>query len=136
MRKLALALLVLGATALAAQDRPTFETLDLVVESGDRPLGAYQVELTGGAVVGLEGGESKAWAEAPYYDPAALEGGRLIVAAFTLDASAPAGKIRVARIHVMGNKDAKYEVKLMAAAAAGGDRTHPKVELVRHGGDK
>ncbi len=136
MKALAVAVLVLGASALAAQDRPAFAVYDVVLDSESRVLGAWQVEVKGLEVVGLEGGDTAAWREAPYYDPAALAGGRLLVAGFTLDASAPAGRVRVASIHAIARPGADATVTLVAAAESGGARFVPKATLVRRGGAK
>jgi hypothetical protein len=79
--------------------------VDVLVDSGSKRLGAYQVEVEtkGAMIVGLEGGESKAFAAAPYYDPAALQGHKIVVAAFSTDAELPTGLTRVARLHLMRN---------------------------------
>ncbi len=86
-----------------------FVPVDVWVDSGNKRLGAYQVEVVAkeGMIVGLEGGESKAFGEAPYYDPAALQGNRIIVAAFSTDENLPTGLTRVARLHMMVNGEVK-----------------------------
>ena len=132
----ALLLLVLLAPTQDATVRFTY--VDLVVDSAG-PLAAWQVELTAehAKIVGVEGGDAAAYAAAPYYDPVALQQGRIIVAAFTTDAKAPAGRVRVARIHfeVRGNPD--YSARLVAAAAPGGERlADARLTLVRAGGGK
>jgi hypothetical protein len=113
-----------------AQPEPAarFSAVDIVVDSGDKPLAAYQFELTAksGAfkIVGVEGGEHAAFARPPYYDPAALSRDRIIIAAFNIGRDLPKGKTRVARIHVRisGNEDPQYDVKLVVAAASDGSR--------------
>jgi hypothetical protein len=72
--------------------------------------------------------------EPPYYDPAALEGGRIILAQFTTDPNPPAGRVLVARVHMMESGRTDYAAKLMAAASPGGERFTPKLEIVRVGG--
>ncbi len=113
---------------------PRFEAVDIFVDAGDASLGAYQVELKGierkearvgtafVKIVGLEGGDHPAFGDAPYYDPEALQGGRVIVAAFSTAADLPAGRTRVARVHVMleGAGEPAYELKIEAAADRGG----------------
>jgi len=132
-------LAVLVGLLLAAaprQETARFVALDVYVDGGTRAIAAYQFELAGddrSKIVGVEGGDPKCWADAPYYDPAALQGGRIIIAAFTLDGNVPAGRIRVARIHLqesgVGMPD--YTSKVMAAAAPGGARIDAKIDVVR-----
>jgi hypothetical protein len=103
-----------------------FAWVDIYVDSGDVPLAAYQFELAAetGAfqIVGVEGGEPPAFAEPPYYDPAALAHDRILIAAFSTDDELPAGRTRVARIHVQitGGETPDYVVKLTVAATADG----------------
>ena len=86
-----------------------FVALDLIIDSGQKPLAAYQIELNAATVqgvvakiVGIEGGEKAPFTTPPYYDPAALQGGRVILAAFsTAEAeNLPQGRFRIARVHM------------------------------------
>ncbi|MGQ0627825.1 MAG: hypothetical protein ACT4PL_06965 [Phycisphaerales bacterium] len=93
-----------GAAPLASR----FETVDIMVDSGARTLGAYQIEVKASApkgtvalIVGIEGGEKDPFMQPPFYDPAALQGGRVILAAYTLSDKAPSGRFRVARVHML-----------------------------------
>jgi hypothetical protein len=114
----------------------TFEAMDLWIDSGGEPLAAYQVEITydksSVKIVGLEGGQTSAYTNAPYYDRDGFDSGRIVVAAFTTDEDAPKGRTRVARIHlaVAGKDEPDLAGKLMAAAKTGGKRITPEVELV------
>lgn len=110
-----------------AKDQATrFTHYDVLIDSADKPLGAYQVELTCSStdarLVGVEGGEHAAFKEPPYYDPAALHnprGARIILGAFNTGSDLPIGKTRVARIHVQITGAApQFTVKLTAAADA------------------
>lgn len=125
---------------LPAQEEVRFAAVDVYMNSGDRPLAAYQIEIVGESknakIVGVEGGEATAFKAPPYYDPAALKGGRIIIAAFTLTETPPTGRIRVARIHFQETGDVDYVPKLIAAAGPGSDRIEAKIELVRAGGKK
>jgi hypothetical protein len=119
-----------GTPLLAEDEAATqpvrFAWVDIYVDSADVPLAAYQFELaaeTGSfKIVGVEGGEHPAFAEPPYYDPAALAHDRIIIAAFSTDDDLPAGRTRVARIHVQitGDDTPDYVVKLTVAATADG----------------
>jgi hypothetical protein len=90
-----------GATVVAR-----FVPVDLLLHTGKTPLASYQLELTAknASIVGLEGGDSAAFRDAPFYDPAALEGPahRIILAAFSTQPAAalPTGVTRVARLHL------------------------------------
>ncbi len=120
--------------AAPAAATPRFSYVDVFVDSGARPLAAYQVELVGHVdggsvkIVGVEGGESAAFRDAPYYDPAAMQGERVVIGALsTLPAGdLPSGKVRIARVHVMvsggGNSETTYELKLVTAAGVDAER--------------
>ena len=115
-------------TQAESQPAVRFDAVDIYIDAGDEPLAAYQFELTAetGAfkVVGVEGGEHPAFAEKPpYYDPAALNQGRIIIAAFNTGDDLPNGKARVARVHVqiVGNQDPQYNVQLRVAATVDGE---------------
>ena len=104
-----------AATSPALEGKPAnqgagrqvrFVPLDVLIDSGKTPLAAYQLEIQTPPdvkIVGLEGGDPLPFRDAPYYDPAALMGNRVIIAAFSTDppASLPTGKTRVARLHLM-----------------------------------
>lgn len=104
-----------------------FEPIDVFIEAGEQPLAAYQFEFaaeTGDiTIVGVEGGEHAAFREAPYYDPKALhQEGRILIATFNTGDDLPAGKTRVARVHVMvtGETEPEYVVRLHVSAAPDG----------------
>jgi len=63
-----------------------FAVVDVYVDSGNQPLAAYQCGLTAARgdvkIVGVEGGEHAAFAEPPYYDPAAMMNDRTAVFVF------------------------------------------------------
>jgi hypothetical protein len=109
-------------------ERTRFEAVDVYVDSGKVPLAAWQFELaaeSGNAIiVGVEGGEHAAFAEPPYYDPAALSKGRIIIASFSTGDDLPVGRTRVARLHmqVTGDTPPDYAVRLQVAASKDGER--------------
>ena len=104
-----------------------FEAVDVRIEPGAEPLAAYQFEFSAGAgdvkIVGVEGGEHRAFANPPYYDPAALSKNRIIIAAFSTSKELPRGQTRVARVHlqITGSIRPEYVVKVMAAATSTGE---------------
>lgn len=139
------------ASAPAAEKRGDvrFTWIDVFVDSGAALLAAYQVEVKAAALhaaekdpaspmlVGVEGGEHAAFADAPYYDPAALHDGageRIVLAAFSTDGPGrlPSGNVRVARLHVRvngGAPTAGYEARLVTAADADGTRIEAAASL-------
>jgi hypothetical protein len=143
MRALAIvASLTLAAAAFGQVERAQrvrFVAVDVYVDAGSAPLAAYQFELTGGAsakVVGVEGGENAAFREAPYYDPAALKGGRIIIAAFSTSDNLPVGRTRVATVHFQEavGEDTPYEAALKVAGTSGAVKIEASIEVVRDEG--
>jgi hypothetical protein len=127
-----LVLLLLSSLLLAqapVPDAPSagnavrFGALDVFVDSGAQPLAAYQFELkvTSGDVklVGVEGGEHAAFKQPPYYDPKALAGQRIVIAAFDSGADLPRGRTRVARlmVQVRGAATPTYAATVQVAAS-------------------
>ncbi len=105
-----------------------FQAVHVSVDTGEQPLAAYQLDLratTGNVrIVGIEGGEHPAFADPPYYDPAAIQGDRVIIGAFSTAraGSLPVGRTRIATIHVRvtGDRQPEYEAELSVAATADG----------------
>jgi hypothetical protein len=107
--------------------------IELVV--GDEGLAAYQVELlvrTGDAsIVGVEGGTAAGFSAPPYYDPAALYAGRIVLAAFNTKVRLKKGRHRVAVVHLReAGPSPAYALEVVAAAAADGSRVHVRAVLV------
>jgi len=104
-----------------------FQAVDVFVNSTNQPLAAYQLEFTasaGAKIVGVEGGEHKAFKEAPFYDLKAMQHERVIIGAFSTAKAdkLPTGKTRVATIHLQttGDQPLRFEVKLKTAATVEG----------------
>ncbi|MCX5671268.1 MAG: hypothetical protein NTU94_08140 [Planctomycetota bacterium] len=112
-----------------------FAAVDVWIDSGAQALAAWQFELaaeTGSVkIVGIEGGEHPAFKTPPYYDPAAMQHDRVILAAFSTGRDLPTGRTRVARIHVQvtGNMQPEYAVRLDTAGSPDGQRIEAKVSL-------
>ncbi len=127
---LLLTLLLTFCGQLFAQSTNTvrFQAVEIFANSQTAALAAYQLEFTvtssNAKIVGIEGGEHPAFAEAPFYDPKAIQHERVILAAFsTLSADKlPTGKTRVATIHlqISGTDELKFETKLTTAASSDG----------------
>ncbi len=154
MKRLPAALMtaILLAGGLAAQETDErgpagettvrFSAVDVYIDSGEGLLAAYQLELAAEVgdvkIVGVEGGEHAAFKMPPYYDPAAMNRDKVILAAFTTGKQLPKGKTRVARIHVQitGDVVPQYAVKLNVAASTDGKKISAKVTLSPQGGTK
>jgi hypothetical protein len=123
------------------QDIPTvhsnvrFAPLHIYLDSGNKPLAAYQFELKAAVgqikIVGVEGGQHKAFEEAPYYDPAALANDRIIIAAFDTGSELPKGRTRVATIHlqITGDAEPDYELNLTVAADSDANEIPSKISF-------
>jgi hypothetical protein len=127
-------------SAVSKGQPPLFRPVAVYIDSGGVPLAAYQVEIIArgdARIVGVEGGESGAFHNPPYYDPAALQGGRIILAAFNTGSDLPRGRTRVATLHMrQAQADVTYEAKLIAAAGQDGRRISAKVETQPEGEER
>ena len=112
-----------------------FEAVHVYVDVKDAALAAYQVEFaaeTGNVkIAGIEGGEHHAFKKPPYYDLAAMQKERVVIAAFNTGRDLPRGKTRVATIHVQvtGEAAPRYVAKLVVAATADGKEIEGTVTL-------
>jgi len=122
-----------------AAGAPGFATVDVLIDSKDEPLAAYQFEFaaeTGDVkIVGVEGGEHPAFQGAPCYDPEALEHGRIVIAAFNTGRDLPKGRTRVATLHlrIAGAAAPRYAVKPVVTADAEGLAIPAEFSLVPGG---
>src|SRR5262245_47301946 len=91
-------------SAPASQAAMRFVAIDIHVDSKSQPLAAYQIEFWDSSkvakIVGIEGGQHAAYREPPRYDPAALQNDRVVLAAFNTGDDLPAGRTRIARLHL------------------------------------
>lgn len=136
MRILLAILLALTYGRISAQ--PTgdaavqFRAVDVYVDSKEQPLAAYQLEFavtnaaSAAKIVGIEGSESSAFSEPPFYDPQAMQHERVIIAAFSTNAVSdlPKGRTRVATIHLQTSRavELEFELKLEVAADTNGTK--------------
>jgi len=125
------------------QPKVRFAPLHIYLDSGSRPLAAFQFELkaavgkpapakAGVKIVGVEGGQHAAFKEAPYYDKAALyKSNRIIIAAFNTGSELPKGRTRIATIHlqIIGDAEPDYELKLTVAADADAKEIPAKISF-------
>jgi hypothetical protein len=125
----AVLLLVVGAAPGQEPVAGTFRAVDLFVDSGNEPLAAYQLSfactVADAKIVGIEGGEHRAFAEPPYYDPKAMQNNHVVVAAFntTSPGQLPRGRTRIATIHIQTSATGAkaYELNVDAAATLAGE---------------
>jgi hypothetical protein len=114
----------------------SFRAVDLWVDSGESRLAAYQVVVTydkaAVEIVGVEGGATPGFESAPFFDEAGKNAGRIVLAAFTRDAKAVAGRKRLGRLHLMVTGKPEFEIKVekvVTAAKIGGDKIEVAAEL-------
>jgi hypothetical protein len=135
-----LAGLTLLAGSVAGSHAQRYQPVDVYIDSGDAPLAAYQVEVNvdGDAmIVGVEGGDTAAFAAPPHYDPRALAGGRIIIADLDVGTDLPRGRTHVATLHMRETgAPPTYRVTLQAAAAADGTPIPATVVLEPEQGDR
>jgi hypothetical protein len=132
---------LLGAapSTTANDTSPRFTHVDVFIDPHGKPLAAYQFELRAapGAdvkLVGIEGGEHKAFARPPYYDPKALLSERIVIAAFNTGEDLPTTKTRVARLMVrVGAGEPKYDVTLEVAASGDGKKLDDAAVTISQG---
>ena len=102
-----------------------FEAVDIYLNSAD-PIAAWQFELNNRhglmKVVGVEKGESAAYARVPYYDREAVrlgEADRIVVADYSLadNAELPSGRTRIATVHLMLSGDDDTDLNLFLITA-------------------
>ena len=124
-----------GRDDLSPEPGVRFAPLHIYLDSGARSLAAYQFELKAAAgqieIVGVEGGEHKAFSEAPYYDPAALAQDRIIIAAFNTGQDLPTGRTRIATVHLLikGDVEPEYKLDLTVAGDADGENIPAKLTI-------
>jgi hypothetical protein len=119
-----------------------FRALDVFVDSGDKPLAAYQLEVSAAdgdtKVAGIEGGEHPAFKQPPFYDPKAIQQERVILAAFNTAAAdqLPTGKTRVATLHFQtrGDQPPQYTLKLATAASVDGQQINVSASAIERNG--
>jgi hypothetical protein len=119
----------------AAEPAPRFRPVDVFVDAGDASLAAYQIEVVADGetrIVGVEGGEHAAFHEPPRYDPEALRGGRIILAAFNVGTDLPRGRTRVATLHVResGGAPVAYRATLIVAADSSGHSVQAEPHVI------
>lgn len=116
-----------------------FAAFDIRIDPRGRPLAAYQFDLSDpssiATIVGVEGGEHAAFTNPPYYDPAALSGGRIIIAAFNTGDDLPTTSTRVARVHmqISGKQSPQLLIKLQAAGTSGGSSIEADIAIAEAG---
>ena len=134
---LALVLLV-AATADAARPR-VFGTIVITIDPQGQELAGWQLRADFGKsdarIVGIEGGEHPAFAEPPYYDPKALNGGEIILAALSSHQELPTRATVVAVIHVEHDRSGLPPLEISEVVAVGADGSEIDVKVDQQNGD-
>lgn len=125
--------LLLPALLAHAGDAVTFATLDVFINlPANERLAAWQVDVdVDGRIVGIEGGDAN-FSTPPFYDPAALAGGHIKLAALEdPDASqSPQRPLRVATLFVAltANRGDELRATVRLVTAADPDGRHINAE--------
>jgi len=131
----------------AEDDNIRFAALDIYLTTTE-PVAAWQFELSDQhglmKVVGVEKGDSPAFARAPYYDREAVrlgEADRIVVADYSLanNDELPFGRIRIATVHLMlsGDDDMNVDLLLTTAATYDGRATDASISFeIQTGSDQ
>ena len=123
----------------ATQSSVHFTAVNVYIDPVGQPLAAYQLELKTSGVdatlVGIEGGDHPAFAQAPYYDPRANLNHRIILAAFNTGEDLPRRRTRVATVmlRIEGSGAAAaghYLATLQVAASADAKPIHVNLEVL------
>jgi hypothetical protein len=142
--RIALAFLIaIAALPVLADDSIRFAAVDVLLDT-EEPVAAWQFELSDQhgvmQVVGVEQGDSGAFARPPYYDREAVRLGRadrIVVADFSLadEADLPVGRVRIATIHLMmSGDDADLDLQLITATTGDGRVIDASVSLASRTG--
>lgn len=134
-----LAIALPAAAQEGAAPAARFAAVDVILDNRE-PVAAWQFELVERnglmTVVGVENGDSAAFADAPHYDLDAVRRGtadRIIVADYSLRPAAglPTGSTRIATIHVRlnGPQAPDYQLRLIAAGDATGRAVDAAISL-------
>lgn len=135
-------LLVLGASASAAgetADRPrVFSVLRLEIDPSGAELSGWQLRADFGKsdarIVGIEGGASPAFTAPPYYDPRALNGGEIVLAALARGQELPTGRTTVAVLHVEHDPSGLPPLEVSELIAVGADGDEIEAAVIQENG--
>lgn len=110
-----------GSTEGTTSQEPVrFVTYELFVDPANESLAAWQVRFedpTGAAkLVGVEGGSDPSFKGAPFYDPKALQGGAVVLAAFDTGGTGPTTETLVARVHLAITGDLGHDPEFNVTA--------------------
>ena len=126
--------ILLSAAPCRGEDGAPYFPIEVYVDAGEDRLAAYQLEiqLAGAEIVGVEGGEHTAFGTPPYYDPAALRGSRIKLAALSTARDLPSGRTRIATLHIreVGPAPATWTVSSSLATDSAAKAIDVRVELV------
>jgi len=119
-----------------AMGQTRFLAVDVFIDPQGEPLAAYQIEITGEPgvkFVGVEGGNHPEFRKAPFYDPKALQGERLIVGAFATGKTAPlptmATRVMTLHLQFRGTHFPKLQTNLKVAATLDSKRIDAEIKV-------
>jgi hypothetical protein len=110
-----------------------FAVYDVFIEV-EQQISSWQFECSYNKdllqISGIEGGQG-VFSDPADYDSKGLNGGRIILAAYSLDKQLPKGKVRVSRLHVYEKKSQLLNsiTKLIVAADINGKEIQGKISF-------
>lgn len=133
---------LLAPATAGAQDSAVrvFDTVRIQIDTGEAGLAGYQLRADFGKsdarIVGIEGGDGPAFATPPHYDPRALRGGEVVLAALAAGDDLPTGRTTVAVLHVESAAGGRGPLELSELVAVGADGAAIEATLVSSNGDE
>ena len=134
-----LALVLFLATSASAERPRVFGTIVLTIDTAGQELAGWQLRADFGEsdarIVGIEGGENAAFSDAPHYDPRALNGGEIVLAALSSHQELPTGPTIVAVIHVEHDRSGLPPLEVSELIAVGADGNETPATVIQENGD-
>ena len=142
MKSYSLLILCLALCLRASIAAESFEVYDLYIDSGSKPLAAYQVSIRAPKqvqIISVEGGDHIAFQRPPFHDPKAIQSHLIRLAAFSVRApeKLPVGRTRVASLHVQvtGSNSPEFHVELEVASNHKAEKITCKIQIQKGGAD-
>jgi len=136
---LSLAVILLVASTAVADGEREFSTVRVQIDTSAAELSAWQLRAEFAdpdtRIVGIEGGTDAAFAEPPHYDPRALNGGEIILAALSAHQDLPAGPTTVAVLHVEHAQENLPRLMVIDLIAVGRDGNETPATVLQENGE-
>lgn len=136
---LSLAVILLVSSTAAADGERQFSTVRVQIDTSAAELSAWQLHAEFAdpdtRIVGIEGGSDPAFAEPPHYDPRALNGGEIILAALSAHQDLPSGPTTVAVLHIEHAQENPPRLTVIDLIAVGRDGNETPATVLQENGE-